>query len=244
MSVIFLQKLCVVSSAKPSREFWKQLPLTSSPLRPHFFTGLLGPMLCSENIIFGVGRRMAAEGPYQEDLGKRNPDSLPTKHRHPLESKGSSLPRTGEIFRLSKGLRFLSALCYFRLRVLRLLQRGDGSHGSLQQRSQGCELHHCFVRLSLQVSRAWLWPRALLSLGWQGFLPPLDQNRTRPGSFCLLAISDTDQSETWLYHCYNVPVQTQAMAAHHSSERNQLLGWGCRGTLEVRGPGDTRGLGP
>lgn len=143
-------------------------PFTSSPLRPHsklvFFIWLLGPMLCSENTIFGVERRMAAEGPYQE-LDKRNPSCLPTKHLHPLESKGGSLPWTGEIFWLSKGFHLLSALCYFRLRVLRLLQRGDGSHGSLQQRSQGCELHHCFVRLSLQVSRDWFWPSAPLLLG-------------------------------------------------------------------------------
>lgn len=94
MLVVILKKLCVVPSAVPNREVWTPFPLTSPPLRPHselvFFTWSRGPLLCSENTVFGVERRMAAEGPYQEELDKRNPYSLPTKHLHPVESKGGS----------------------------------------------------------------------------------------------------------------------------------------------------------
>lgn len=79
---------------------YRGLETVSSPfpsLETTLRVGLLH-MVTRPTALFRVERRMAAEGPYQEELDKRNPYSLPTKHLHPLESKGGSLPWTGETF--------------------------------------------------------------------------------------------------------------------------------------------------
>lgn len=141
---------------RPGKQSFSLFPL---PLRyfsrSTLFIWLFGSVPCAVNAKPWTERWMAVKGPFPRGTreGLKGTLLFPSSAFAPARVKGWFFALAHRGLLTLKGLHSFSALCYFRLWVLRLLQRGDRSIGSLQQWSQGRERHHCFVRLPLQVSR-------------------------------------------------------------------------------------------